>query len=266
MEVPAVGLVDGPPVLDPLRDHEARVQDRHREHDQREEQGDDRVRLQRAQDGHGGEQVAEQVGAGVPHEARGGREAVPQEAQRAARGERREHRRPGAVERQRDHRQGRGRDHADARREPVDPVDEVDHVHHRHEPEHREDVAERRRCRAAARREEHIVRSTPPTNGRVKSSTLTPLKTGIIAATVWPSELQRRRGGRRRRRARRPRRSPRRRRGSPGSGGAQGRKRTPATARRTRIARPPSFGVGTVVEAALVADVDRARSAARAAR
>src|SRR4051795_3977979 len=30
------------------------------------------------------------------------------------------------------------------------------------------------------------VRSTPPTNGSVKSATVTPLKTGIIAAAIWP--------------------------------------------------------------------------------
>ena len=142
VEVPAVGLVDRAPVLEPLRDHEAAVEDRHREHDQREEQRDHGVRLQGAQDGHRGEQVAEQVGARIPHEAGSGRESVPQEAQRGARGGRRQHPRPGAVERQGDDRERGRRDHANPCREPVDAVDEVDHVHHGDEAEHGQDLAQ----------------------------------------------------------------------------------------------------------------------------
>ena len=45
VEVGAVGAEDGLPVLEPLRDHEARVEDRHRKHDQWEEQRHDGVRL-----------------------------------------------------------------------------------------------------------------------------------------------------------------------------------------------------------------------------
>ncbi len=69
VEVPGVRLVDRTPVLEPLGDHEARVEDRHGEHDQREGQSDDRVGLQCALDGGHAEQVTEQVRARVPHEA-----------------------------------------------------------------------------------------------------------------------------------------------------------------------------------------------------
>ena len=80
-------------------------------------------------------------------------------------------------------------------------------------------------------------------NGSVKLFTLTPLKTGIIAATIWPSSFEAggqledvvehaHRGDHDRSAEDRPGR------------GVHGRNRSPATSTPTRIARPPSFGVG----------------------
>ena len=105
-------------------------------------------------------------------------------------GERGQHAGARAVQRQGDDRERRRRDHADARGQPVDAVDEVDHVHHRDDPDHRQDLAEvdvaEQRDVVEERRES---RSTPPTNGSVKSPTPTPLNTGITAATIWPTSF-----------------------------------------------------------------------------
>ena len=98
VEVPAVGLVDRLVVLESLGDHEGGVEDRHREDHQRESECDHGIGLQRSLDRHDGDHVAEQVGAGVPHEARGRREAVAQEPERAAGGDRRQHPGLGAVQ------------------------------------------------------------------------------------------------------------------------------------------------------------------------
>ena len=95
-------------------------------------------------------------------------------------------------------------DRADAGGEPVDAVDEVDHVDDGDDPEHGH--AGRRASRA----------SKPPTNGRVRSSTRTPARTGIIAAAVWPEQLRQRRQVVDVVERRRPRRSPPRRAGSRG--------------------------------------------------
>jgi hypothetical protein len=140
VEVPSVRFVDGPAVLDALGDHEARVEDRHGEDDERECEGDQRVRLQRALDGDHREQVAEQVGARVAEEDRRGVEAVPQVAERGAGRDHREHAGDLAVERQRYRREGTGCDRADARGQPVDPVDEVHDIHERDDPEHGQHV------------------------------------------------------------------------------------------------------------------------------
>jgi hypothetical protein len=48
VEVPAVGTVDRSPVFESLGDDEAGIEDRHGEHDQRQEEGDDGIRLQRS--------------------------------------------------------------------------------------------------------------------------------------------------------------------------------------------------------------------------
>ena len=80
VEVPSVGRVDGPAVLDPLGHHEGRVERRHGQDQQREEQRHDRRRLEDALDRHAREQQAEQVRPGVAHEDRGRVEVVPEEA------------------------------------------------------------------------------------------------------------------------------------------------------------------------------------------
>ena len=184
VEVGAVGFVEGPAVFQPLGDHEAGVEDRHGEHDQRQEESDHRIGLQRALHRHRPEQVAEQVGAGVAHEGAGGREAVTQEAEGRPRGERREHAGGGAVEREGDHRQGQGRDHADARRKAVDPVDQVDHVDHRDDAEHRRHLAEVDRPPQGSVSRSTVPGVSRPKKGKVKFWTVTPAATGTITAAV----------------------------------------------------------------------------------
>ena len=85
---------------------------------------------------------------------------------------------------------------------------------------------------------------TPPTNGRVKSLTQTPLKTGIIAATNCPTSFAP--AGRSKTSSSTPTAAitaapPR----IALVSGAQGRNRAPATRTPQRIARPPSLGMGT---------------------
>jgi len=140
VEVRAIGQVDRLAVLDPLRDHEPGVEDRHGENDQREYERDDRVRLQRALHGDRREEVAEQVRAGVAQEDGGRVKAVAQVAERGAGRDGREDRRGVPVERQRDHPEGDRRDRADPRSQPVDAVDEVHDVHHRDDPRDRQRI------------------------------------------------------------------------------------------------------------------------------
>ena len=94
-----------------------------------------------------------------------------------------------------------------------------------------------------------VFGSTPPTNGSVNAVTVTPAETGMIAAPIWPRSLSP---------ALRSKMSsitptaaiataPSRiaRVSSPLLPGPLGRKSSPATRTPTRIASPPSFGVGT---------------------
>ena len=70
MEVLAVGLVDRAAVLQPLEHHEGRVEERYGEHDERQDEREDGVRLHRAEDRDAAEQQAEQVRAAVTHVAK----------------------------------------------------------------------------------------------------------------------------------------------------------------------------------------------------
>ena len=139
------------------------------EHREREEEGDDRVGLQGPLDGYHRHQVAEQVAAGVPHEAGCRREAVPQEAQGRPRRDRRQHSRGVAVQRQRDHGERGRRDQADARREAIHPVDQVDHVGDGDDADDREELP--KVDGADPRRVEELDRAgiDPPEEGKGKA-------------------------------------------------------------------------------------------------
>ncbi len=149
-----------------------------------------------------------------------------------------------ALQRERDDRERRGADQADAGGEAVDAVDQVDDVRHRDDPDHRAELAEvdvtdERQLEQLGRR----PGSTPPTNGSVKTSTVTPAVTGMIAAAVCPSSLTS--GGRSQRSSIMP---------TPAITiapiriarvwSSQGRKIAPDAQTATRIAMPESFGVG----------------------
>ncbi len=139
MEVLAVGPIDRLLVLQPLEQHEGRVEERHREQDQRQHEGHDGGRLDRRLDDHDSHQQPEQVGAAVAHEARRGREVEHQEAERGAGGDRGQHAGLLTPEVERDHGHRAGDDRADPRRQAVDPVGEVDDVHQEDEAEHGDD-------------------------------------------------------------------------------------------------------------------------------
>ena len=156
VEVLGVGAVDRAPVLEPLGDDEARVEDRNGEDRQREEEGDHGVRLQRSLNGDHRHQVAEQVRPGVPHEARRRREAVAQEAEGGAGSDRGEHAGGVAVQRERDHRQRRRGDQADAGGQAIDAVDQIDDVGDGDDPDHGQQLAQV--DRADSRRVEELHR------------------------------------------------------------------------------------------------------------
>ena len=184
---------------------------------------------------------------------------MAEEAERAARGDRGQH--PGrvAIERERDGRERRGADHADAGGEPVDAVDQVDDVGHRDDPEDRRRARRGRPCRpAAARTAWSQPGSTPPTKGSVKTSTVTPACTGMIAAPIWPSSFSS--GGRSTDVVDHAR--PRRSRAAPiriaRVCSSQGRKIAPEARTATRIAAPESFGVGATCRLRSTRPVDRA--------
>ena len=165
-----------------------------------------------------------------------------------------------AVERERDHRQGRGRDHADAGGEPVDAVDEVDDVDHGDDPDDRQQLAEVDLADAAAGSKRSTERGVDAADegqrergqpDAVEDGDRARRRSGRGASTAAlsvtdvvdhperrdhggagedPARLGARRAGRARRR-----------RGSP-----------------TRIASPPSFGVGAVWRLRSFGLVDRA--------
>ena len=173
----AVGEVDRLAVLDPLRDDEGRVEQRHGEHEQRQHERREGGGLQHALHGDGREREPEQQRAGVAHEDPRRIEVVAQEAEAGAEHDRRQDRRVRTAEREVDQAERERRDRADAGGEAVQPVEEVDHVHHRDDREHRERDAEPRR------------HSCTPTNGNVKRCTQTPKPTGIEAASTWPASF-----------------------------------------------------------------------------
>ena len=243
--MPAVGHVDRLAVLDALRDHEARVEDRHGQDHEREHQGDHRVRLQGALHGDRREHVAEQVRARVAEEDRGGVKPVAQVAERGARGQHREHAGRVAVERQRDHGERDARDRADAGGQAVDAVDEVDHVHHGDDADHRERIGGRAEVEVAEERQRHRL---DPHAARDRDH----------GGEDLARQASRRRRGRAGRPRPRPRRSPRRRSGCRASAGRAAGTTSPAARIPARIASPPSRGVGNWCRPALARLVDRA--------
>ena len=87
VEVVGVGAVDRAAVLHPLEHHERRVQEGHGQHDEREEQGQHGLGLDRALHRDAAQQQPEQVRARVAHVDRRRMEVVDQEAQRRAGGD-----------------------------------------------------------------------------------------------------------------------------------------------------------------------------------
>lgn len=139
VEVLAVRPVDRLLVLQPLQHHERGIQERHREQDKGQHEGDDRRRLDSGLDRDHAHQQSEQVGPTISHEARRWREVEEQEAECGAGRQRGQHPWLLAAQIEGDDRHRGGDDHADARGQAVDPVGEVDHVHHRNQADHRQD-------------------------------------------------------------------------------------------------------------------------------
>ena len=166
MQVLAVGRRDRLSVLEPAGDDEPGVEDRHREHEQRQEQRDSRCRLQEALDGNGRKHEPEQHRPRVAHEDPRRIEVVAEEAEAGAEDDRRDDRRLRLSERERDHGERRARDRAHACGEPVEPVEEVDHVHDRDDPDHGQRLADpRRQLVDADEREREVVDPDPEATG-----------------------------------------------------------------------------------------------------
>ena len=92
VQVLAVRDVHGLPVLEPLGDNERRVDDRHRENEQREEEGHDRRGLQKPLERNRGQHEPEQHRARVAHEDPRGIDVVAQEPERGTEHDRGENR------------------------------------------------------------------------------------------------------------------------------------------------------------------------------
>ena len=158
MEVRLVGGREPLAVLQPSRDDERRVEDRHGEDEQRQEEHDRRRGLEEPLHRDRSEQEAERERAGVAHEDPGREEVVAEEAETGAGDDRREDRRVGLPEREGEDRVRGGGDPAHPGRQPVQPVEEVDHVHDRDDPEHRQRDADRgRQVDGADERKREVV-------------------------------------------------------------------------------------------------------------
>ena len=255
VEVVRVGRPRRAPVLEPPRDHEARVEERHGEDRERADERDQRVRLQRALHGGAAEQVAEQQRAAVAHEDRRRVEVVDQEAERRARDDRRQHAGARAPEVERDDREGDRADRAHAGREPVDAVGEVHDVHQPDEADHRQRAAE---PRAEVERAEERQRDVLDAHARERPGSAR--RRPGRAASRAGDELDGRRRPRRRgdQRARRA--------GCRVVCWSSGSQISAAASTPARIASPPSSGVLRARQPPLARLVDGARRAPPAAR
>ena len=145
--VVAAALADGPPLDEADGGDERRVEDRHREHEQRQDQRRDRrLRdLPARQQAERGEREPDHLASRVAHED-GGRLARPeverQEAgDREREGERDDEQQVVGVDRHGVDGEEGGGDHGERPREPVHVVEQVERVRHADEPER----ADRRR-------------------------------------------------------------------------------------------------------------------------
>ena len=145
-------------VLEPAGDDERRVDDRHREDEQRQQQHDRGGRLQKPLDRHRREEEAEDECARAAHEDPRREEPVAEEADAGSGDDRREDRRVRLPQREREHGEGDAGDPADAGGEAVHPVEEVDHVHDGDDPENGQRHTDRRRkVHRAEEREREVV-------------------------------------------------------------------------------------------------------------
>ena len=181
MQMRLVGRVDLLPVLQPADDDERRVEDRHGEHEQREEERDRRGGLQEPLDRDGGEDEAEQQRTRVAHEDPCGIEVVAQEADAGAGDDRRHDGRVGLPS-------------ESAITQNVMP--EIAHT-----PAASPSRPSRKLTMFMIATIQRIVSGMPthsgsswmPMNGKVKRSIQTPNQTGIAAAMSMPDELRARR-------------------------------------------------------------------------
>ena len=145
-------------MLQPPRDDERRVEDRDREHEQRQQEDHRRRRLQESLHRDGREQETEHERARVAHEDPRREEVVAEEADAGSGDDRGEDRRVGLAEREGEDRERDAGDPADAGGKAVHPVEEVDHVHHRDDPQDRErDADAGRQVDRAEEREGEVV-------------------------------------------------------------------------------------------------------------
>jgi hypothetical protein len=142
VEVVVVGAERRAAVLEPLEDHERRVEDRHGQHEHRRDEGDRGGRLEQPVERERGEQEAERERARVAHEDLRRVVVVAQEAERGAADDGGQGGRVRAQEgRGEDRERGRG-DRHDAGGQRVHAVDEVHEVGHAGDPQHRQGIGQ----------------------------------------------------------------------------------------------------------------------------
>ena len=116
-------------------DHgKGRVKDGQAQDQEGHGKGDDGVELEEPLDGHGGQDVAQEGGAGIAHEHLGGVHIVGHEADAGPHESRHDDGHLGLGHQQGQHQHGGGRDGGDAVGKAVQPVDEVHGVGDAHDP------------------------------------------------------------------------------------------------------------------------------------
>ena len=115
---------------------ESRVENRQTQNQEGHHEGDDRIVLEQALDGHGGQNEAQEGGSGVAHEHLGGVEVIGHEAHAGAHQRGHDHGHF-LIDHQGDDQHGGGGDGGDAVGKAVQSVDQVDGVGDGHDPDDR---------------------------------------------------------------------------------------------------------------------------------
>ena len=137
MDMAAVSVHGALPVGDAPDEGESRVKDGQAQDQERHRKGDDRIELEETLDGHGGQDISQERGAGVTHEDLGRVEVIGHETHAGTHqgGHHQRHLALAAKQRNDEHRGGGNGGNAVG--QTVQSVNEVHRVGDGHDPDHR---------------------------------------------------------------------------------------------------------------------------------